>query len=361
MNLEQKFIVNLIHPNFNAIRFKEDLSFDIDWEYTCRTLSFHRLNGIAWINIRNNQQSKLTKNRILSFVKGAYSMQLDKARIQEKHTIEICQSIERDGIQYAVLKGVVIAYGVYKDLGSKLSGDLDLLIHPKDIQKISLLLENLGYIQGDFDDNGKIVRVSRRELLTRPLVSHEIFPFIKVVRGENSYIDTHSIDVHFSVDLMTGNRTNIIVESLLHQRIRLDFHGNQIYSLSWEDHLIFLCVHFYKEATNYEQVRSGNDLKLYKLCDIAYLLSLGLVDWGLFLAKTNKLSTEKEVYFSFSYIKALFGDIYDEPSISKIRPEDVSYLSHVFFYNTNRLAGKWSIPDLVDRIFTIEREHALIV
>lgn len=109
--------------------------------------------------------------------------------------------------------------------------------------------------------------MDRREIVVRPMISHEVIPLRKKIEN-NLFVRTHEIDLQFSIDLVTSNRTDELVEEILGRIIEIPLEQGSCYSLSWEDHFLFLCNHFYKEATTDYDVKLYNDLSLYKLCDI---------------------------------------------------------------------------------------------
>ncbi|SDT35719.1 Uncharacterised nucleotidyltransferase [Paenibacillaceae bacterium GAS479] len=361
---EHNLVLLLSKPQWEADDVREVfklLESYLDWSLVLGLLQFHRIAGVAWKNISseilNENELKCSSYKFILLVKKLYEVQKIKAEGQLKKTIKVCQALEAENIQYAVLKGIVLSNCIYKDLGARDFNDNDILIHPCHIKQAINVLLRFGYIQGEYDEvKNSILRKDRQELLFHSLVSHEVHPFVIKV-NDHPCMNNHIVDLQFSVDLNTGNRTDDLVEKLLinGQRVNLQSYG-AVSTLSWMDFLIFLCIHYYKEAITLKYVYEYKDQLIYKICDIFHFVKNKdiVLDWECFLQRTIEMNAEKAVYYSFYSLNEVYGEVVPMEKLEVIRSEDLAFLNQVYKYGKEEVVHIWN-DSLISRVFNITK------
>ncbi|MEM5662575.1 nucleotidyltransferase family protein [Bacillus cereus] len=362
LGMEEQLIVLLSKQNLNE---KEVASLHtllheyIDWSKVIGYLQLHRLSGIAWTNINKyylvTGKEKPTYNGIIKFLKQTHKLQELRVKEHIKHTIQICKDFQENNINYILMKGAVLSCGIYNDLGSRDFGDTDILIHRQDISKVTKMLKEKGYIQGiENKKSGLVESASRREVMMRPLVSHEIYPFIKSIE-DSAFLDTHYLDIHFSIDLLTTNKTDDAVQQMLEEAISIPFLDSHISSFNWEDMLIFLCQHFYKEATSKLEILAYRDLGLYKLCDIQYLINnkKDIINWDVFVQKTIDGGFIDGVYYSLYLTSQVYNCVPPQDILEKLRPNNLGYLNQ--YIDEKQRIHEWNDNGILSRFFDFNR------
>lgn len=135
---------------------------------------------------------------------------------------EILEELEAGGVAVACLKGPILSERLYGDLTSRQSADLDLLVAPGELQRLSESLLRLGY----HSDEGPTARYFRRH--------HHHLEYCRSNRPV--------IEVHFRLYSGFGQRPN--AEPILQRS--LEYHGAlglPVRILAPEDELVFLVVH----------------------------------------------------------------------------------------------------------------------
>jgi Uncharacterised nucleotidyltransferase len=359
---EEQLVILLSKQNLNeeeVSRLNTLLNEYIDWSKVIGYIQLHRLSGIAWTNINKyylvTGKEKPTYHGILKFLRQTHKLQELRVRQQIKHTIQICKVFEENDIRYVLMKGAVLSLGVYNDLGSRDFADNDILIHRHDISKVTELLKQKGYIQGNENKkNGLVESANRREVMLRPMVSHEIYPFAKSIE-DGLFIDTHYLDIHFSVDLLTTNKTDDKVQQMLEDSITIPFSDINMPSFNWEDMLIFLCQHLYKEATSKLEILMYRDLGLYKLCDIQYLINnkKDIIDWNVFLEKAVEGGFREGVYYSLYLANQVYDCVPEKDVLEKLKPKDLDYFNQ--YTDDKQQTYAWNDNDVLTRIFNFNR------
>ncbi|QPA52712.1 nucleotidyltransferase family protein [Lysinibacillus sphaericus] len=356
---EENLVILLSKPrlsneeNFKLVKLLQSY---LNWDKVIGMLEIHRVSGIAWENLQKyffvNEDNKCTFPRLYKYLHNNFKVQSIRAKEQFVYTSQICELFDKSGIKYVLLKGIAISNGIYNDLGLRDFNDNDILVHPNDLNKvIQLLREHLGYEQGETKHYTKVKKQTRKEQLIRSMTSHEVVPFIKNVSNECLFLRQHIIDLHFSVNLMTKDRNVEIVEHWLNERIPLNINGQVVYTLKWENMLLFLCEHFYKEAVSITDIKMYKDLLLYKYCDILFLIEYKKLDWKEIVSKGKEFNLIKQMYFTLTFVSEI-SDIKLLIDSLNIEPLHTDYLNHVYYYDSNRTAYKYSTSSK-ERLFDI--------
>ena len=78
-------------------------------------------------------------------LKQSYQANLHRALFLSREFICIVERLSKAGIDFIPYKGLVLAETVYGDIALRQSGDIDLLIHAKDLRRIREAVVELGY------------------------------------------------------------------------------------------------------------------------------------------------------------------------------------------------------------------------
>lgn len=366
INQEEELVVLLSQPFLNAeqeIKFKYLLESYLNWDKVIGMIELHRIAGLAWKNVQkyffNNDSNRCTCNRLYKYLYNSYKINTIRANEQLNYTYDVCNVLKKNNIKYVLLKGIVISSGLYGDIGLRDFNDNDILISPKDVNAATNLILQLGYLQGESKHLSKIKKTTRKEKITRSLTSHEVIPFIKNLSPEANFSPQHIVDLHFSINLMSGKRTDNIVEKWIEDSIEINIQQKKIYTLKWENMLLFLCEHFYKEATSSRDLTMYKDLLLYKLCDIHYLILFKKINLEELLTKTKEFELEKQVYFTLKYLEDVFNVKDLKSFIEKIKPKNTSFLNHVYYYNSDKIAYEHTNISLNKRFFDIKKPEKI--
>ncbi|OPH48002.1 hypothetical protein BC351_39120 [Paenibacillus ferrarius] len=362
-NFEQRVIILLLQPMLPLDEEQELIQLlktHGDWSAIIGKLIVYRSVGIAYKRL----EYMLTKmdikefayKKIYNILKDMYRVQFIRLSEQAKQVYEIAEAFEKAGVRYSVLKGLALAAGLYQDLGSRSSNDMDVMVHPDELEDALHVLRECGYIQGELNILKDVIEpASRRDVVTRPMVSHEVIPFQKKVEN-NPFMTKHEVDLQFSIDLMTSNRTDVAVDEFLSRRILIETKEGAFHSLSWEDHFLFLCVHFYKEASTDYALKLYNDLSLYKLCDLIYLLNsthIELIKHKI-MNRAKEYGLEKAVFYAMHYLQEAFNVTVDPLLYGELQPPDIEYIHQLYRYNSTEVVMRWNEP-IRERIFNLNR------
>lgn len=327
----------------------------MDWYRVLGLLAAHRTAGVAWANILDHaieERRELAPSYFLKGLEIVYKGQELSAREQLRHTAALQRTLADEGIGSVLLKGAAVAGMAYARMGMRQFNDNDLLVRADDLASARKLLEKLGYEQGSWNySTGSVRTAPRRDRLFYSMTSHQTHPYMKAT-PDDEFLDCHRVDLHFSLDLMTSNRTDALVSELIERSEPIL--DPPIWTIPRIDMLIFCCVHFYKEAIHHNEVLQLKDLVLYKLADLNALLDDDVLE--ALPERAAALGLSDAVYFALHYLDALYPQRVPEQVLSRVRPASTDYVDEV--RGSDGTVLRWA-STILDRFFDADRAGAL--
>ena len=230
---------------------------------------------------------------------------LNKICINERY--KTCSAVFREfkenNISYAVIKGAVLSAAAYNNPFCRQSGDIDILINRRDIDKIKEIMLRNGFVQGKITENG-VEPFSRKEILFQTAMSHQTAPFVK--KTNNKICPYINVDLNF--DIMWGeSETKADMEFVLQNTMETAILGVTFNKLSPEMEFISLCLHHYKDLNSiYLLYERG--LTLSHFCDIYFFIKNCNIDSEALYNYCLKLNVGKYVYYCLYYTNLIFDD-----------------------------------------------------
>ncbi len=255
------------------------------------------------------------------------------------------------GVQYALLKGAYLC-GKYPG-GYRTSNDIDVLVNPADVGKVSTKLKLAGFKQG-YIRNGKFVEATRQQIIESKMTRGETVPFIKEIKLPSiKYLE---VDLNFSLDYKNGD--NFSISKMLDRAQTVTINNTRVRTLCPEDFLLHLCAHLYKEATTVPWIKVKRDMTFYKYADI-YMLISEMDEKGqtnlILAAKEHCL--EKELTYCLNSINTFF-DIDAKTLIGYLSERKNSDLNEVIAPAEKKLYY-YTENDVLKRFFAKDRMKLL--
>lgn len=327
---------------------------NIDLNRIMGSLIMHRVIGSAWMTIKDHDIRSLAKkdknDDFFYYLSNFFEAQQNRAEEQLNQTKKLINIFNKENIDYAILKGISLGLDLYETPGIRWFNDVDILLRHDDVNNALSYLKSIGYVQGEYNFiNKKIELANRKDIVSSPLLSHEVFPLVKSI--PECSIKFHEVDIQFSLDLLTSNRTDELVNNFLNRKISLEEHGN-LKTLSPEDHLLFLCIHFYKEAIYLEEVMNHKDFVMYKILDIYRLLYKykDMLRWKEVIAVAENYNLMDALKFALTYTIGMF-DYKNQliPNIIKSwlldKENDYKELLNLVYDKSGKDKYCWCIPN----------------
>jgi len=275
----------------------------------------NRMAGVAY--------SVLEKTELLNNVNREFRNSLKNANLLNKKINEdylgcikfLSTELESCGVPYALLKGAYLCYW-YSD-GCRTSNDIDVLISPDDVGKISAKLKLAGFKQGHLK-NDRFVPATRQEIIESKMMRGETVPFIKPINLPHmKYLE---VDLNFSLDYKNSDDT--ILKNMLSRANVLTIKSANIRVLDRYDFILHLSSHLYKEATTVPWIRMKRDMTFYKYSDIYGLLyDFTTGDYDMLLDRAEETGMRKELMYCIHHIESFFANTEKKGAITMTEAE----------------------------------------
>lgn len=265
-----------------------------DVEYLKEALSKYASESVLGQLFFNRMQSVaygvMHENNLLDNVNREFRNSLKYAYIQNKQKNESFYKCVKmlSGIlngykdKYAMLKGAVLCKK-YPD-GYRTSNDIDLLVRAEDVTTIGNVLIENGFRQG-YIKNDAFIKATRTQIIESKIARGETVPYI--IQVDYPYMKYLEVDINFSLDYKNNNNND--VDRLLKNSCDVDIEDFKIRTLQYDDFIIHLCGHLFKEATTLPWVNMKRDMTLYKFCDIySSLNNMSFVDINNLFIRANE-------------------------------------------------------------------------
>jgi len=264
----------------------------------------------------------------------------------------LAAKLAREDIPMIVLKGMSLAEGVYGNVGLREMNDIDLLVRPQHLSRISELLTTHGYKPTDS--------------ISVDMVQKNYLHIPKMVKTGEASVEVHwnltSPGLHYSID----------PAELWQRAYPVKLSGCNLSTLCPEDMLLHLCMH---SAYQHEFA-----FGLRPSCDLAQLLDCynNNIAWADVLDRAKRWGWQRGVYLALRLAKELLNANIPDNIIKDLQPTDLSEdivrmaRNQVFmdarFASTIRMPfaqfiEKTSLSDrfkiFLNRIFLTKRELAL--
>lgn len=334
-------------------RIREIMSERLDWKEILYQGITHRTLNLMYYHLKNMGLANKIEEEVLKAMKTQSKVYAIRNKTYFEEIKRIFDRLNEAGIRAAILKGNFLAAKVYPSIETRTFNDLDFLIDVRTGDSIVKILEDQGYIQGEFDDSkGEIIPSTRKQKMLQQLASNELQECLK--KTDNPFTPLLQVDLNFDV-LWKGNcPCKIDTAELLERAIVVDIDGASTYILDHEDFLIQLACHLYKEAALLHWINDLRDLKIYKFADIAMFIEKfeSGIKWDKLLEFCERTGCGKIVYFAFYHVNLMYGQVVPGHVMKALEPDDKGYLDE--YGIENEQPSRWQF-DFFTRMFETSR------
>lgn len=261
---------------------------------------------------------------------------------------DVSTLLRRENVDFSVLKGGYLLKEAYKKINERKMSDIDILVHKKDITKITDLLLDFGFVQGKYcKDLHRIIEFSKEEIMRKTLFTHELAEFI--IRIENHFLNL-DVNFCFSWNGHEGyNLPNITTGQALMEKHKFFVDGIILNTMNPILNLFHLCVHLYNEAQFFvhDNISVKGDLRLIRFVDVVRLIELHNIE----PMELMDLAEQLNVKIQFCYVLRILKDLH--PSYRHIVVNDFDDKELFKYYLSNGEERFWTISPY-DRMFDLD-------
>jgi hypothetical protein len=269
-----------------------------DWQALSVLATAQRVKALLWHRLRKKGLDRTVpvgtaeELREFSLRNGARNLRL------YGELKRLVSSLKPEGIPLILLKGILLAEGIYGNIELREMNDIDVLARPADLARITDILTDMGY------------GPSKTVWTETTLQVHQHVP--RMIK--NGYA---SFEIHWNLTA-PGESYSIDPEGLWERAAPVRIAGLDALALSPEDLLLHLCLH-----TSYQhQFAFG----LRPSCDIAETIaSFGAsLDWKAFTERAVLWGWERGAYLALMLARALVSADVPVHVLERLRPADMT-------------------------------------
>lgn len=204
-------------------RIEEILKAGVDWNYVQETAIQHGIIPLLYKRLKEEMEVLVPSNELEELRTLFMANAVRNIRMTQQ-LLKVLDLLADAGVEAMPFKGPALAVQAYGDLSMRSFGDVDILIHEKDLKKAYITLIRYGYISRFNVDTRSKERLLR---------FHKDLSFMK--DECNLEIQWRIIEKFFAIELN--------IDDLWDRKIPLDINGNYISTISYEDTVIYQCIH----------------------------------------------------------------------------------------------------------------------
>jgi hypothetical protein len=226
--------------------------------------------------------------------------------VQKAHLLEFLQRCKNQLADVLVIKGAEISERFFDSQPVGRKGDLDVLIEKHDEEIVRSVLHDMGFIQGSLDtESMQLIPCSAKEISMHEAGGYNLKSFVKTLDVTDKKISDWVRGKRYPLFHYGGRCIALIVIDMipiLNRRIPSSFPYASTISL--EDHLWYLCSHFYLKT-----FFNKGAVKLSLLCEVSAILrnTHTTLDWNYLIEISKKYDFYPYIFYTISFLNSLLG------------------------------------------------------
>ena len=303
---------------------KEILDDSRDWDYIVEASMRHGISPLLYWNLKRIDDGKdmpaevMTELRIIYYKIAAWNMLL------YDELSKVLKAFTDVGIDVIVLKGAFLAETIYKNIGLRPRGDLDLLIKKGDLQNAEKELVQLGYAG-----------------IIYPTKWHEkLYTQWQTELSEEIQFNKHDknvrIDVHWNVQPPVIP-FQIDINKFWENAQPVKIAGVETLMLVPEDLIQHLCLHLYKHISS----SGAPPLQFRWYCDIAEVIRHygEKINWNYLVQSSKNYGIEEPIYQSLDLVDKYLGAFVPMDVLKALKTVKSNVNIEDIFRSSRMLAG----------------------
>ncbi|HEY1620192.1 MAG TPA: nucleotidyltransferase family protein [Streptosporangiaceae bacterium] len=310
----------------------------VDWPHFTDQATQHKVGPLVHRSLVKVQQAgRLAELDITAFslLQWAYLYFTERSVLLAAELGRILAAAAAASVPLLLRKGSHLAYQVYRDPGVRPMGDLDLLAEPEAAGRLSAVLRDLGYTEGNSEEDRGLTR--REQIFWRMYGSD--LPQLTLRTG-SSYCPVYCADISVALTL-PRTTTPIPLGPLLERSVGVQVGGQPARVMSPADTVFDLCLHLYKNSTVLRFMRRGKHRRLLKYVDIAECLRTAGdgFDWAQLTGLARQYDVAGPVLFSLTGVDRLFPGVVPPAVLDELRADYPRWEPLLDEY------GQWELPE----------------
>ena len=251
-----------------------------DWDTVLRIAKHHRLIPQLYEGLRGARAEDILPPDFLQRLRKLYDANVRQTFRLTRDLVRVLRHFEARGIPVLPYKGPVLATILYGDFTQRQFADLDLLVHPSDVERSKAALIELGYTPGF-----SLTPVEEKKYLK----AGNEYAFDATDARNVVELQWQILPRFYSIEFD--------IAGFFERSAEVDVSGYCARTLCAEDLLLVLCVHAAKHAW----------AELSLVADIAGVVQSQSINWGAVCDQAGQLGVRRIVGLNLKLAHILLG------------------------------------------------------
>jgi hypothetical protein len=265
----------------------------LDWDYLLTIANYHCLIPLLYQHVSSVDPSAIPEPDMLRLQRDNEG-NTKTSLFMTGELIKILACLEAEGVRAIPFKGPTLALRAYGDVGSRQFGDLDILVHRKDVPRLKEIL-----IAQRFTPRPELTRTQQAAQLRFDCAYN-----FESRQGVMLDVHWNLVERHFAFD--------IDINRFWDRLEPVTISGRQLMTLSTEDLLLVLCLHGFTHLWE----------RLGWICDLASLIDARKdLDWQLVLDNATTLGARRILSLGLFLAADLLAAKIPEEVLKSVQPD----------------------------------------
>ncbi len=286
-------------------QIKKTVESDFDWKNFFNQAQKEGLAPIIYKRMLKNEAIKsVIAPEVHSKFKKSYYAVVRCNLLLLEHTKSVLKAFQDESIKALILKGIMLAEVVYKDIGARPMGDIDILIKKDDLAKADQVLLSLGYTKPRYYQ-------SYLENQNPNSINSLMYNIDNSMRPA-IHLHWHLINSTWPLDYWVKK---IDMQRIWDQAELIRIGDLEVFTLAGYHLLIYLSLHAFTHGFD----------RLILVSDIAEVLQRDkdTIDWDIVKTESERFCASLIIYYVLYYTQQRLNITI--PEIEHIRPEKIGF------------------------------------
>ncbi len=273
-------------PEVTLDQIRKLISSTLNWDDILGSAFRHGVAPLLYINLGRADQDHIIPQEVMDRLHKAYLLTTARNMQLYAQLRIVLEAFHHEGIEVIVLKGAALAETVYRNIGLRSMGDIDLLVKDENLSRAEKIMINMGYVASTYEPCPDWYNEKHFHLP----------PFFHSETGVK-------VEVHWHVVKPSKPFHANMIERFWKRAKAVNLAKTQALVLAPEDQLFHLCMHCLAHGFTPK-------LLLRKLCDISETLKCYKKEfnWIQFQNEIIEYKLNKFIHSTLYLIRNLIGN-----------------------------------------------------
>ena len=234
----------------------------IDLNYLVSLYSSHLMLPSLYCKLKSANLDKKLPKELNKYLNEIYELNYNRNSVLLSELKQISKILDTNNIEYVFLKGSAnLALGIYKNIGERMIGDIDILVENKNLEKTYKIMEKAGYIPKEKGYFRNIYKHLPRQINKNKLFAIEIHNEKLIKKRVENFNGKELLCNRLKINgVYVPNLKNQFIHNIYN--FQINDYGNSKLSFSLRSYYDIICI-VRKDLKIYDKIKPDSIIKNY--------------------------------------------------------------------------------------------------